>query len=168
MRLPPLIIADAGPLIGLAKIGRLELLRQLYKTVLIPPTVSAELKPESDYQGADALKSALDEGWLIVSEKPSDDLLASLKQILDPGEAEAIALAQQNEGASLIIDERRGRNVATHRKIKIMGTGAVLLAAKKRQHIESIREPLLALVDSGYRLSPKLMARLLVMAGEEI
>jgi len=166
MHLPPLIIADAGPLIGLAKIGHLELLRQLYKTVLIPPTVRAELKPESNYQGSDDLKSALDEGWLIVSEKPSDDLLVSLRQILDPGESEAIALAQQNEGASLIIDERRGRNVASHRKIKIIGTGAVLLVAKQRQYIENIREPLEALVDVGYRLSPKLIERLLVMAGE--
>ena len=164
--MPPLIIADAGPLIGLAKIGHLELLRDLYNTVLIPPTVRAELKPESGYKGSDDLKSALDKGWLIVSEKPSDELLASLQQILDPGEAEAIALAQQNEGSSLIIDERRGRNVATHRKIKIMGTGAVLLAAKQRQHIETIREPLRALVDVGYRLSPKLIERLLVMADE--
>ena len=148
--MPPLIIADAGPLIGLPKIGHLGLLRQLCKAVLIPPTVRAELKPESDYQGADDLKLALDEGWLIVSEKPSDDLLISLQQILDPGEAEAIALAQLNEGASLIIDERRGRNVAAHRKIKIIGAGAVLLA----------------LVYVGYRLSPRLVERLLVMAGE--
>lgn len=166
--MPPLIIADAGPLIGLAKTGHLELLRLLYQTVIIPPMVCAELKPESNYQGSDDLKSALDKGWLIVSEKPSDDLLAPLKQILDPGEAEAIALAQQSEGALLIIDERRGRNVAAHRKIKIIGTGAVLLAAKHNQHIENIREPLSALVDAGYRLSPRLVERLLIMAGESV
>lgn len=162
----PLIIADAGPLIGLAKIGHLELLRYLYKTVLIPPAVHAELKPESGYEGSDYLKSALDKGWLKVSERPADELLASLQQILDPGEAEAIALTQLNEGSSLIIDERLGRNVAAQRKIKIMGTGAVLLAAKQRQHIENVREPLRALVDVGYRLSPKLIERLLLMAGE--
>jgi len=38
--------------------------------------------------------------------------------------------------------------------------------AKQRQHIENIREPLEALIDVGYRLSPKLVERLLVMAGE--
>ena len=90
-----------------------------------------------------------------------------LQQILDPGEAEAIALAQQSEGASLIIDERRGRNVAVHRKIKIIGTGAVLLAAKQLQYIDNVSKPLLALVEVGHRLSPQLRERLLVMAGEE-
>ena len=97
--MPLLIIADAGPLIGLAKIGHLHLLKQLYQTVHIPPTVRAELKPESDYQGSDALKSALDDGWLVTAEAPAADLLMSLQQILDPGEAEAIAFAQQNKGA---------------------------------------------------------------------
>ena len=165
--MPPLIIADAGPLIGLAKVGHLDLLKLLYQTVIIPPMVCAELKPESNYQGADELKSALDKDWLVVSERPSDDLLEPLKQILDPGEAEAIALAQQTEGALLIIDERRGRNVAAHRKIRIIGTGAVLLAAKHNQYIENIQKPLLDLVDAGYRLSPQLMKRLLVMPGED-
>ena len=66
----------------------------------------------------------------------------------------------------LIIDERRGRNVAVHRKIKIIGTGGILLAAKQRQYIDNVREPLLALVEVGYRLSPQLRERLLVMAGE--
>ena len=57
----------------------------------------------------------------MVPETPAADLLVSLQQIHDPGEAGAIALAQQSEGASLIIDERRGRNVAVHREIKIIG-----------------------------------------------
>ena len=66
----------------------------------------------------------------------------------------------------MIIDERRGRNVATHRKIKIIGTGAVLLAAKQRQYIDNACGPLLALVEIGYRLSLQLRERLLIMAGE--
>lgn len=164
--MPLLIIADAGPLIGLAKIGHLQLLEQLYQTVIIPPAVYAELKPDSDYQGAAMLRTALDDGWLVVSAAPSVELLEPLQQILDPGEAEAIALAQQNVGSSLIIDERRGRSVAAHRELKIIGTGAVLLAAKQRGYIDNVREPLLALVEVGYRLSPQLRERLLVMAGE--
>lgn len=164
--MPPLIIADAGPLIGLAKVGHLSLLEQLYQTVLIPPTVYTELRPDSDYQGVSTLKAALDNGWLEVSAVPPAELLLPLQQILDPGEAEAIALAQHNTGTSLIIDERRGRRVAIQREIKIIGTGAVLLAAKQRGFIETVREPLLALVEVGYRLSPQLRERLLVMAGE--
>lgn len=165
MHLQPLIIADASPLIGLAKIGQLELLQQLYTAILIPPAVHNELKPDSNYQGATAIRQALQQNWLIVSEEPEPQLTEPLLLILDVGESEAIALAQQHN-AILFIDERKGRNVATKRQIKIIGTGAILLAAKQQKLISNIKEPLKKLEAVGYRLAPALIERLLKMAGE--
>lgn len=82
----------------------------------------------------------------MVSEKPSDDSLASQQQVLDPVRLKLL-LWRSRESATLIIDERRGRNIAVlQRKIKIIGTGAVLLVAKNRRHIENIREPIISFV----------------------
>lgn len=64
MRLLPVIIADASPLIGLAKIGRLALLKNLYQHILIPPAVYAELQAGSLRPGGAELQQALTEGWL--------------------------------------------------------------------------------------------------------
>ena len=56
------IVADAGPLIGLGKIGRLPLLQALYGTVLIPPCVHEELRVGSGLPGAVAAGRAIVEG----------------------------------------------------------------------------------------------------------
>lgn len=50
---------------------------------------------------------------------------------LDPGEREAIQLAEENRADLLLIDERKGRNEAKRRGIATTGTLGVLLAAGK-------------------------------------
>ena len=164
----PVIIADASPLIGLAKIGKLNLLQSLYQRILIPPAVHAELQAGSLRLGGAELQQALAEGWLETvnhTEIPAA-AVTELKQRLDLGEAEAIALALHLPADLLLIDEQRGRVVAQQKGVRIIGTGVVLVAAKRRGHITSVRTELDALFRSGYRLSARLREQLAVMAGE--
>ena len=51
--------------------------------------------------------------------------------------------------------------------LRYIGKSKLLEAAKQPQYIDNVREPLLALVEAGYRLSPQLQERLLIMAGEK-
>lgn len=162
------VVADAGPLIALARAGRLELLRALYTSIAIPPAVHGELRPASDRPGAVVLRAAIEAGWLRVV-PPDDDAseaLAELRRVLGAGEAEAIVLAQCLECRFLLVDERRARTVARQRSVPIAGIGGVLLAAKENGLVERVAPVLDELARSGYRFSGALVGRLIDLAGE--
>ncbi|MEE9302775.1 MAG: DUF3368 domain-containing protein [Thiotrichaceae bacterium] len=170
-----IIVADASPLIALATIDQLELLHKLYQNVLIPDAVAQELMPDSNMAGAKRLKQAMDQGWLKTEScdytlEPYLESYQQLLQIIDQGETEAILLAECLQANSdyrfLLIDERRGRQVAKKRGLVIVGTGAVLLAAKKKGYILSVKKELDKMQDKGYRLSMLLRRKLLELAGE--
>ena len=163
-----IVIADASPLIGLARIGQLDLLQLLYTEVWIPPTVQAELKPDAQRPGSQSLKVALEAGWLRVARRNqfSAETCAELLQILDMGESEAIALAEAMNARFLLIDERKGREVATRRSVPIAGIGAILLAAKHHGYIQNVAAEVGALKKIGYRLSDVLVRKLLELAKE--
>jgi len=74
-------------------------------------------------------------------------------------------LAEQS-GAPVLMDERRGRVESRRMGIRVMGTGALLVAAKRRGLVDKVGPLLAALVESGYRLSDRLQLALLEMSGE--
>lgn len=160
------VIADAGPLVGLARVGRLGILRDLYQEILIPPCVFDELRVSESRPGSAALLEAIRLQWLVCAQlEPSQDL-QSLRLIIDPGEAEAIVLATQRAARFLLIDDKQGRALAKSRGLRIVGTGGVLLAAKEHKLIERVSPVLEQLAAGGYRLSASLIARVLELAGE--
>ena len=91
----PPVIADAGPLIGLARIGLLPLLQKLYGTAVIPLRVLEELRTAEGRPGSEALAQALASGWLQPEAVLHTEELEALLLALGPGETEAIVLAQQ-------------------------------------------------------------------------
>ncbi len=162
---PDLIVADAGPLIGLAIAGRVEILRALFAQVLIARAVLEELQLDASRPGSFALSQAQEKGWLSTADVPESSDMAKLAELLDRGEAEAIVLAQSEE-AKLLIDERKGRAVARRRGVMVIGTGGVLLLAKRADVIDQIAPILDELASHGYRLSDELRGELLLLAGE--
>lgn len=160
------VVADASPLIALARIEELSILQALYGEVLVPSRVFAELRIGGDRPGAKILNGAHQAGWLQVVETGAD--LASLRAIpLDLGEAEAIWLAEQRKDLRfLLIDERRGRQLARQRGLAVVGTGGVLLVAKQQKLILEVRPYLQKLFDIGYFLAPGLHQEILRLAGE--
>lgn len=160
------VVADASPLIALSRIDGLTFLETLYEEVLVPSRVFAELRIDGGLPGAKSLKSAHQAGWLKVIETGVDlDVLRSIP--LDLGEAEAIWLAEQRQDLRfLLIDERRGRQLARQRGLAVVGTGGVLLIAKQQGLVPEVRSYLEKLHRIGYFLAPGLRDEILRLAAE--
>ncbi len=158
------VVADAGPLIALARTGHLRLLRDVLGTVEIPPAVQDELRLDSDMPGATNLRIAVrKERW--IRKRALRSPRGSLGLALGAGETEAILLAAERK-AVLLIDERRGRKAARAKGIALIGTARVLLEAKQRGLLKEVAPALHALVDSGYRITEKLREQILRIADE--
>lgn len=131
------VVSNAGPLIALAKLNLLHLLKQLYGRVYFSPAVYEESVIEGLRQGledAHTLRLFLSqEGWETTPVNVPNEW-ASLR--LDRGERESLALALE-KGALLLIDEERGREEARRHNIRVRGTLGVLVEAYRRGLINS-------------------------------
>lgn len=163
-----IVVADTGPLIILAGINHLSLLPDMYGAVNIPGAVYAELQLGSLHRETDILAGCLQQGWLKVinindSRNPS---LEELKRIVDPGEAEAILLAESINCRFLLIDDRKGRTVAINRGLNVVGVAGLLLTAKRQNKIKAVSPLLNKMAELGYRLSPGLCREIARLAQE--
>ncbi|CAN2040097.1 DUF3368 domain-containing protein [Candidatus Magnetomoraceae bacterium gMMP-15] len=162
-----IVVADAGPLIGLARVDHLSFIKKLYGSVLIPPEVLEELKIHSDKPGAKLISKAIHADWIKVTEIKSKEKLDIFNLAIDAGEAEAIQLAIEQHANLLLIDDRKGRNAARNFGLKIIGTGGLLINAKKAGLLIKVSPILKSLEDVGYRLSSALCERIVELANEK-
>jgi uncharacterized protein len=160
-----IVVSDASPLIALAAIKKLDLLRALYREIVIPSAVFDEVTAvRQTAPGADELRAAT---WIGVRQAGDRALVEALSMELDAGEAEAIALAVEVEADLLLMDERRGRIVATRLGRPVVGVLGVIVEAKAAGLISAVRPVLEALVgEAGFRISSTLHERVLAAAGE--
>jgi len=158
-------VTDSSPLIFLAKLNRLSLLRQEAEEVLAPPAVLGEIAEQDD-----EAKRQIEEAqrtWLEMRPVRDVRLLAVLKRELGDGEAEAIALALETHAARIVLDDLDARRLADRLGLRLVGTLGLLLASKLRGEIPSLRAEIDRLRSGGFRASPALVEELLRSAGEE-
>ncbi|MFO1421476.1 MAG: DUF3368 domain-containing protein [Candidatus Competibacteraceae bacterium] len=161
------VIADAGPLIALSRIGALDLARGVFGRVLVTPEVRAEALPVADYPGKADLAAAFEAGWLRCIALPTTDW-QPLNPGLGPGERSSIAAALQRPGCLLVIDDRAGRAEARARGLSIIGTAAVVGLAKLRGLIPAARPVLERLQPAGYFISAAVLEAVLLDIGEAL
>ncbi|BAZ81897.1 DUF3368 domain-containing protein [Sphaerospermopsis kisseleviana CS-549] len=94
------------------------------------------------------------------------DLVDTLQKILDPGEAEAIALTVELNADRLIIDERKCRNEAIKSRLQITGLLGIVLAAKQKGIIPLVKPILDDLTANGFWIRKQLCVEILSIAGE--
>jgi hypothetical protein len=157
-----IIVSDTSPVTNLIQIGKLDLLRELYQRIIIPPAVFSEL---AFLENQKALLEK--EDWIEPRELGDRSLMPELLERVDKGEAEAIALAIELKADFLLIDEQTGRAVAEEYGLKITGVLGVLVKAKQQGLIGEVKTCMEMLRDeAGFRIHPKLFEGILKMVGE--
>jgi hypothetical protein len=161
-----IVISNTSPLINLARIRKIHLLRQLYTEVLIPKAVWQETVVDGAGQaGAEEIQTA---DWIKVHEVANQPLVTVLRQDLDAGEAEAIVLAVEKNAELLLMDERLGRETAARLGLRVVGLVGVFIAAKEQGLIDKIKPELDALRNiAGFYLDDTLYQRVLRDQSEE-
>jgi len=150
--MPNVIVADTSCLILLSKIDELDLLEKIFGKVSVTDVVKSEF--------IDPLPQ-----WITIT-NPSSNFHKGLQYILDPGEASSIGLAFELENCLLIIDESKGRKIAKELGIAITGTLGVLLNAKQKGIINSIKPLLHKINTTNFRLSENIINQVLLLANE--
>lgn len=159
--------ANSSVLIALSAIGKLDLLASLFpEGILVPPAVWREVvEMGRGRPGAAEVSSA---GWIQVRRIENEGMASVLRSQLDAGEAEAIVLAVESKPDVILLDERDARRVAAGLGIPFIGTVGILVEARKRGKIASLREALDALTSkAGFRLRTDVMLGALKATGEQ-
>jgi len=166
--MPKVVVSDASPLIGLAAIGKLWILRSFFSQITIAPGVFEEVilrgrgKP-----GAEEISQAVKEGWIEVAETNGEELVRALEIELDRGEAETLALAIRCKAVLVLIDERSARRVARGMGLKTTGVIGILLRAKRGKLIPQVKKDLELLRKKvNFFIDEDLQRKILSRAGE--
>ncbi|MCU0530291.1 MAG: DUF3368 domain-containing protein [Cyanobium sp. Prado107] len=159
-----IVIADASPLIALARVNGLGWLQQLFAEVLVTEVVLAEVLTGRHPETEQPIQQALAAGWLrAAAEVSSEPALPDL----DEGEAASIRLAlTSGTQVLLLIDERAGRAVARELGLALAGTAAVIGLARENKLIPSARAVFAALHASDFRIAPEVIQAVLDRCGE--
>ena len=160
-----IVVSNTSPIINLAAIGRLDILRQLYGSIAIPESVYHEIAVTGSGDPGSREVPAL--GWIETKKATNRLHVAALQIELDKGEAEAIVLALELNAELLLLDERRGRAVASRMGLKSVGILGCLIEAKHKGLIPSIKPILDDLIaKAGFWVTTNLYTRVLQTAGE--
>jgi predicted nucleic acid-binding protein len=152
------LISDTGPIIGLAKIGQIYLLKKMAAEVLIPPFVQKELYGKIGFE-SELIDQALNDFIQVAQPKNIETESLEIIKSLDEGERQTICLAAKyKKNALLLIDDRAGRQAAEYLGINKTGLVGILILAKQKGYIDNISSLLQYLRRTGYWLSDELLA----------
>jgi len=159
----PSWVVDASPLILLGKIHRIDLLTDLAHVLVIPSAVVDEINagPNED----PARQWLAHSGFTYIEQVTS---IAPEVAAWDPGKGEGAVLswAYQRPGWRAIIDDAAARHCARALGISTIGTIGVFLIAKRLNRIPAAKPLFTDLLETGMRMSAKIIDQALRQVGE--
>ncbi len=134
------VISDTSCLIILSNIGELEILHKLYAKILTTNEVAREFGEKLP-------------DWININDVSDKHKQKILELLVDSGEASVIALALENVGSTLILDDHKARKIANQLSISFTGTIGVIVKAKLEGIIPSIKPILDKIKETNFRIS---------------
>ena len=147
------IISDTSCFIILSKIGELELLQQLFGNVVTTPEIVAEF-------------GEILPNWIEVISVQDKYKKQLFELQVDSGEASAMALALEIENSLLIMDDYKARRLAQTLNIGYTGTIGIIILAKQKGIINSIKPILAKIKETNFHISADLELQALIQAKE--
>jgi predicted nucleic acid-binding protein len=151
--MPKTIISDTSCFIVLKNIDELELLHKLYGKIITTPEIESEygeVFPE----------------WVEIKVAKDKYRQQLLEMQIDKGESSAIALALETEDCALISDDYKARKIAAQLGLIYTGKIGVIIKAKLKGVIPSIKPFLKKIKQTDFRLSDELELLALKEANE--
>lgn len=124
-----IVVADASPLIALCRIGRLDLLHDIFGQLIIPDAVWQEVS--ASHPGKAGAAEIMKAPWIKRRSAMDLPLVSLLRQSLGAGESEAIVLAREIKADIVLMDERLGRAAAKQMGLVCTGLVGVLIEARR-------------------------------------
>jgi predicted nucleic acid-binding protein len=160
---PEAAVADASPLIFLARAEHLDLLKLTGDHVVMPTAVAFEIRRRGE---EDVTARALDVlPWLRTVDSPAVPPVIQAWD-LGPGESAVLAWALTHRGCEAIVDDLAARRCAATLGIPVRGTLGLVLLAKQRNRIPLARPVVETLREAGMYLSDRVVDRALALVGE--
>ena len=147
------IISDTSCFIILTNIGKLELLHKVYGQILTTPEIAAEF--------GEPLPA-----WVEIVEANDKYRQTILELQIDKGESSAIALALETPDSTVILDDYKARKIAERLGITLTGTICVIIKAKMKGTIPSVKPLLEKIKQTDFRMSAEIEAQALKEANE--
>ena len=137
------IVSDTSCFIILANIGELDLLQKTFGEIITTKEVLQEFGEDLP-------------NWVLVKSATDKYRQRILETQVDRGEASAIALALEFSKSMLILDDYKARKVAENLCLEITGTIGVIIIAKKRGIINSIKPYLEKIRATNFRITEEI------------
>jgi len=155
------VVANTTPLISLASIGKLELLKDIFGEILIAEAVYNEIKAKQGYG-----YNEIDTDYIKVQRIKGIAYRDFLLNQLDLGETETIILAKELDADFVIIDENIAYKIAKSSELNVVRTLSILLRAKEKGLIPTLKPLLDEMILKGRWYSQQVYKTMLEQAGE--
>jgi predicted nucleic acid-binding protein len=156
------VVINASPLITLFRSGQADLLPRLFSHIVVPEAVWQEVVLD-EWEDTAARELKL-QSWPVREDVTSSPRVAAWE--LGAGETAVLSHALANPPLRAVIDDMDARRCAITLNIPMLGTGGLLVLAKRRGLLSSVSEGIAKLRDAGLWLTDDIVRILKVQAGE--